>query len=332
MRLSNIFAFGGGSVPGSAHRQKGVKNHDSLTLISTPETDLIVGIVSDGCGGSEAPEVGSRILADTLASELLRLCQRLGPTPENFHEILQKARGKTEEVIDKVCKALRGNAPQGTCLSQQYIYIVQRHFMATVVGFVMTPGWTFVFHKGDGVIDLNGDTVIMEPHYVTDTEGNTYELPAYPCYALLYGDPDDSDTYKDDTFDFLVLQVVPTSEVNELLIGTDGVDRFVKHPERKDYSKKPIGPLHQFYDDIYRAAPHRVQNRLNACGPFTDWKVRSLDDDTTILLVLRKLVPSTVEGADPDIEALLMTDPPPEQDPEPEVAAEAAQAPEEEVA
>jgi len=86
---------------------------------------------------------------------------------------------------------------------------VNDYFLFTIVGALITSQQTVTFSMGDGAIAINGEL---------------HQIPAYPDNAppyLAYG------LYKPDAVNFEIRDRLPTSELNYLLIATDGIDDLV---------------------------------------------------------------------------------------------------------
>jgi hypothetical protein len=151
-----------------------------------------------------------------------------------------------------------------------------------VVGTVVTPEHTLVFSAGDGVWALNGHVHALGPF-----PGNA---PPYLAYGLL----------PDSLVPFVRQALVPTSEVDSLMLGTDGVGDLARLaeavvPEAGDI----VGPLSQFWrEERYFRNPDALRRRLSLLAresvrvdPVSHRLVRSpglLPDDTTLVVLRRR--------------------------------------------
>jgi len=112
-------------------------------------------VVSDGCGSSEASEVGAHVTAEILTTALARAVES-GLPPE---AALARA---FDELLGAFAALVRSARTLRAAL------------LATAAGFCVTGDVGLVFAAGDGVIYLDGALAILD-------EANA---PAYPAYAI----------------------------------------------------------------------------------------------------------------------------------------------------
>lgn len=253
--FTNPFHKMSASVLGRRHLALGLPNQDAVLVAEG--WDGLVGIVSDGCSGSPNSQIGAvlqvrflcRVLLEGLSSGL------------RGAELLETARLRQEEMFRGVSAAL----------GESVEVLVPEMFYATVVGVVVTTETTLIFRRGDGVILINDEDPILVD------EGNK---PHYPAYSLL------NSGLEDHTFH--ICREMPTDEVTQVLIGTDGMDRFVRDPTRPDFAGRPIGEIRQFFHPIFQDDEGVLgQKRLSACGPYAGWQKSPLDDDTSFIRLQR---------------------------------------------
>jgi hypothetical protein len=122
---------------------------------------------------------------------------------------------------------------------------------------------------GDGAIAING---------------KLNQIPAYPNNAppyLAYG------LYKPEAINFEIRDLLPTSELESLLIATDGIDDLVK-----------VEDINQFWqEDRYFKNPDAIRRKLailNREETKPDWNKRELikrsgvlSDDTSLVVIRR---------------------------------------------
>jgi hypothetical protein len=176
--------------------------------------------------------------------------------------MLREAQRRLERLLFGVVQAM-GEPPES--------YVPQA-LLATVMGVVMTPTNTFIFRRGDGLWHVNDqDPVVID-------EDNR---PNYPGYALLTG-------WTSDPFQIEI--EIPTVDVQRVLIGSDGMERFLSKKNHPAHGGEPLGGLLQFYDNVYMSPDGYTlgQRKLAACGPYLGWKKSPLDDDTTFIRLQRR--------------------------------------------
>jgi hypothetical protein len=268
---TNNFEFAAGSVTGRDHAAAGKNNQDAACRLQTQFATVL--LVCDGCSSGERSEVGAfsgaRIVAHAIAT-----CAERHTKPE---ALLEDARKESLAGLRELKNLLRLN-----CIQE---------LLFTVVGALITAETTVLFSIGDGVAAVNGEVIVIGPF-----PGNA---PPYLAYGL---------NEKDEPR-FQIHRVLKTSDVQTLLIGTDGVADLVRlaghtMPGRCD----SVGPLEQFWrEDRYLKNPDMIRRRLaliNRCATNPDWERRSIDrqigllrDDTT-LIVARRILESE-EGRQP---------------------------------
>ena len=141
------------------------------------------------------------------------------------------------------------------------------YLLFTIVGVLITPSETVTFSMGDGAIAVNG---------------KLNQIPAYPDNAppyLAYG------LYCPDAVSFEIRDRLPTSEVESILIATDGIDDLI--------AVETIGQFWQ--EDRYFKNPDALRRKLamlNREETKPDWQRRelvkrsgALSDDTTIVVL-----------------------------------------------
>jgi len=267
----NDFHVGAGSVLGRRHLEQGLNNQDALALFQSPE--LLVAIVCDGCSGGNLSfdldsEIGAKLQATSLVRNIVRF-YTASDTPMEVPVALEAARAMWLNAVITMASTLQEPLQD----------FITTKMMATVVGVVMTPETTTLFRKGDGIYQVNEEDPVL-----IDEENQ----PSYPVYALLNVGENSG---------FVIERVMPTVEVNGLILATDGALPFVVTPQRLAHGDKPLGSLSQFYDPLWMEHPTNIRRRLIACGP---WRGRRpaqnpLDDDCSIIRIQRKPSEETEE-------------------------------------
>lgn len=267
------FEVAAGSVAGRDHRLALKNSHDAVYVVQ--DLDVLAAVVCDGCGSSPHSEVGAKIGARLVVQQLLRWYHR---EPHSFYggavsDGLRKVRRSVLAQIQVLADSMGGS----------YSQAVSDHFLFTVVGILVTGTDTIIFSAGDGVYQVNG-----QPGVILDA-GN---VPDYMAYGIVDSSQEPQP--------FQVCAHIPTTELESVVLGTDGAAPFIRTPHLTVPGKSgEIGRLSQFVEkDLYFRNPAALGRRLNVVN--RDW--RSIDyekkevkqaqgrlpDDTTILAVRRR--------------------------------------------
>jgi len=267
-----------GTIQGADHLRRGMNNQDAFTIAHSK--DCIAVVVCDGCGSGKFSEVGARLGAALLGNSLTRLAQRhldvTRPQAEDAEfPIFDRAR-------QEVLSMLHVNAMQmGPSLSA----VVDDYLLFTVVGALITPLSTTFFWLGDGTLIVNGTKYPLGPF-----ENNA---PPYLSYGLVESNAS-SETR--DSLRFITLAPIPTSEVQNFLVGTDGVEELDAARGRKLPGKTgQVPPLSEIWTQPHFFTNPDMINRLlrglnaekktfNAerMGIVTEHPI--LKDDTTLIV------------------------------------------------
>ncbi|MEI6065224.1 MAG: protein phosphatase 2C domain-containing protein [Pseudanabaena sp. ELA748] len=267
------FEYAIGTIIGRNHVLAGKNNQDAYRVISNEK--FIIAAVCDGCGSGKHSEVGAKLGARIVTEAIADL---LNQSPNQDTEIsetefwdfvkinlLQKLKDFVAIANGDLELASVG-AIHELPLQREF---VNDYLLFTIVGAVITTNETVTFSMGDGAIAING---------------KLNQIPAYPNNAppyLAYG------LYKPEAINFEIRDRLPTSELESLLIATDGIDDLVK-----------VEDINQFWqEDRYFKNPDAIRRKLamlNREEAKPDWNKREiikrsgvLSDDTT-LIVIRK--------------------------------------------
>lgn len=283
------FRIAGGSVPGTYHTkpgQPGWGNNQDAFAWQTAD-DYLVAVVCDGCGSMPYSEVGSRIGSRVLLAMLARALKQGDEL--SLADALSRESLLTE-LRDGLAEAIAGIA-RSMDDAQRIDYTVMEHFLFTIMLVAMNAKDTMICSFGDGVYSLNGNTVTVDP-----AVGNA---PPYIGQRLVPGLMDEK------FLEFRVQALLPTNEVESVLIGTDGLSYFQKAehlalPGKEDL----VGPLSQFWTNRHFADnPDAIRRRLAMANRDTviyeldtDGRLAGsprikpglLHDDTTLVLITRE--------------------------------------------
>jgi len=271
---SMAFEIAGGSIRGQRHENKGVNNQDAFAWHRSDNT--IIAVVCDGCGSSKNSEVGAKLGA-RLAVQALRIwLPVLDEAPATT--ALEQVRLQLLEQFGKLVHEM-GNDPLKTILN---------YFLFTIVGVVITPEKVVTFTHGDGVLAINDDYA----HLVYPNNA-----PPYLTYDLVR---DHLDPSIHDHLMFNVHWEGRPEEVQDLLIGTDGVNDFHQAADRCiPGTSRQVGPLSQFWQsDRYFTNPPSIRRylkqvnrtvlRIEQDQQGARKEIGLLPDDTTVVVIRRK--------------------------------------------
>ena len=252
--LATQFEYASGSIIGRNHVVTSKNNQDACEVVL--RSQFVLAVVCDGCGSGKHSEVGAKlgvkIVTDAIA-DLLH--QETISNPEFWNLLKINLLQRLKDLVELVNGDLE---------------FVNDYLLFTIVGAVITAHETMTFSMGDGAIALNGKLM---------------QIPAYPNNAppyLAYG------LYRPDAVSLEICDRIPTSELESILIATDGIDDLVK-----------VEDVSQFWqEDKYFKNPDAIRRKLamlNCEESKPDWNKREivkrsgvLSDDTTLVVIRRR--------------------------------------------
>jgi serine/threonine protein phosphatase PrpC len=252
------FEYAIGSIIGRNHVLAGKNNQDAYQIIANEK--FIIAVVCDGCGSGKHSEVGAKLGARLVIAEITNLLNQEGN---------QDSEISNPEFWNLVKHNLLQKLKDFVMLTNGDMEFVNDYLLFTILGTVITDLETVTFSMGDGAIAINGEL---------------NQIPAYPDNAppyLAYG------LYKPDAINFEIRDRLPTSELESLLIATDGIDDLVK-----------VEDIHQFWqEDRYFKNPDAIRRKLamlNREEVKPDWNRKELtkrsgvlSDDTSLVVIRR---------------------------------------------
>ena len=286
--MQDQFDVAAGSVIGRDHVGRGnlLTGRNNQDAYYFGGKDVLVGLVCDGCSQGFHSEVGANIgayligciLESTIATSLLQV-QIAHSKKDAIDGYFTLIRSQVLDQIDAVAKSMF--SLQGP---KTFSEVVGDYFLFTTVGFLATPDVTIIFSIGDGVYCLNGEISRIGPY--------PNNQPPYLAYGLL------STRMDPQLLQFACQAVIPTSEVQSILIGTDGVDDLIEAEHKKIPGKsEPVGPISQFWLEGRFFRPDQIRRRLAlinsevTCVGEQGALIRQpglLRDDTTLVVARRK--------------------------------------------
>jgi len=277
--LTQQFQLADGSVVGRNHVGRGNvltgRNSQDAFCISQ-EPDCIVAVVSDGCGSTPYAEFGARLLANMACREL-RFVGRSGGVDE-----LRLARAHStisQHLISIEVMMLRDLDD-----ARQFVH---DHLLATIVACIVTPTMTTIVAIGDGCFAVNDRFCSLD---------SFDSRPPYLAYSLLPR----HDGIREESYRFSIVAQLPTDQIQNLMIGTDGVEdlRDFSHKFLPGRKSKQLGPLQQYWtEDRYFDNPIAIDRQLHLANSehkrFSPGLGRIethqglLPDDTTMVVMRR---------------------------------------------
>lgn len=260
--MSRQFELAGGSIIGRDHRLVPRNNQDAYTIVQGE--DVTVAIVADGCGSSPHSEVGAQLGAQLVADAAHVAATQTGGITERLQWIQLDSLAALEAVMER--------------MGDDFRRTVEDYFLFTIVGVVLTPETATFFAFGDGIVVINGAVSCLGPF-----PGNA---PPYLGYGLLYERLDMAVTSGKQ---FEIIRHMPIGELDNFLIGTDGVLDLINAAEQQlPGMQQPVSGIGQFWQqDKFFSNPELVHRRLKLIG--RDWPKRDpepglLPDDTTLIV------------------------------------------------
>lgn len=282
--MDHIFEIAAGGVLGADHAQSGRNSQDSYYILTRP--DHIIAIACDGCSSGTDNEVGAkigaRLVAQSVSAQATSMISRVSQT--SLSDVLTDA-GFWERIRQDVLAQLRVLALQmGGSLSE----VVERYFLFTVVGTLLTEHVSVFFALGDGVVFVNGTSHPLGPF--------PNNAPPYLGYGLVKTSQD----FGAAGLSFKVVRALSTQYLQSFLIGTDGAEHLIVAEERTLPGKSdPVGPISKFWEtDRFFQNPTWASRQLvlaNREVVRPDWENRILGwehgllpDDTTVVFGRRR--------------------------------------------
>ena len=274
--MKELFEFAAGSIAGRSHRIAGRNNQDAYYWLY--DRDCSIAVVCDGCGSGAQSEVGAKLGAPLIAQALMRRLREISPQVSLASSVTSLLEQVRCDVLSRLRMIAEGMGDHLTC-------IIDNYFLFTAVSVLITPSSTAFFGMGDGVFIINGGEIPLGPF--------PDNAPPYLAYGLLESSLQST---APDLLRFQIHRLMPTSEMQSFLIGTDGVQDLMKAAGRTLPGKvEPVGPISLFWrEDRYFANPDMIRRRLagvnrdvislNPAGNGLYKEAGLLHDDTTLIV------------------------------------------------
>lgn len=145
-----------GSVIGRDHFLLAKNSQDSFVIrqIENEGSELLVGVIADGCGSARRSELGAHLVTSFLAEALVR-----GDEPEHLGSRFEFAAISLRDFLANMSSYWSKPAE-----------FTREHLLATVIGFISDGKKVLIFSRGDGYVFL-GETALMldennQPNYL----------------------------------------------------------------------------------------------------------------------------------------------------------------------
>lgn len=279
------FQFTSGTTAGRHHRTAPNLLNNQDTVLTDGTSELITGVLSDGCGQMPHSDYGAKLTVATLDRLIWGRFDAGRPfTDEWFTQLY-------ENLVNTLCKEAKEKFRAS--LSK----VLSEYMMATAGGVIIGVDETIFFGGGDFLYGVNGEISKWHPE-----EGNA---PLYPAKSLFFlKNPTERAKYR------FHLHRVPTADINTVLMTTDGGEDWHKALSDSDTcfpgTDKPVGTPKDFWANDSFYAPDRFNpdpmgiwlNRMaqNYRMPGPPHQGGLLGDDTTIFAA-RRNKPEETEDA-----------------------------------
>lgn len=274
--ITKEFECASGSIIGQYHLRINFNNQDNYIITEYP--DHIVAVICDGCGSGPTSEVGATLGSSIVAWELN--ASGLHKLKDDMKEIELCLERTRRLIVDRITSiAFKTGLP--------FVSAIADSFLFTIVAAVVGKEYTYIISFGDGFYALNGEVKEIGP----------FENNAPPYIA--YGSVEEHVESRDDLH-FVINEIIPTNELESLLIASDGLGDLIGAEEKNIPGKADlVGPVDQFWArDLYFSNQAAVSRRLamiNKSVTKLDRKanrliheVGHLKDDTTLVAIRRK--------------------------------------------
>jgi protein phosphatase 2C-like protein len=219
-RACNLPFAVGGATQNHWDAAESQNSQDALAIVI--ESNVIVGVVTDGCTGTHpdienssnsSNEVGAKLIAYLVSRAAMTMAlAKPSLSAETFVDRLSKTLHR------KLSGTLRLLVGSNVLASELFTF---DFLMATILGFVVTEKQFIIFHCGDGVIALNGE--------VHDLES---EAGTYFASALVGSLSEDNRLDSRKRHSLKLFARGDTTELHSILLATDGLSKLISdHPD-----------------------------------------------------------------------------------------------------
>ncbi|MEH6419388.1 PP2C family serine/threonine-protein phosphatase [Pseudomonas sp. CGJS7] len=247
------------SATGTSHLDKGIPCQDACAFHA--HGDALVAVVCDGAGSAARSDVGSRVVADTVARELGERFQRepdwLGEDRDGFFAIAAAAVQSARAALIEIAAADEASLSS---------------YAATLVGYAGDAHGGWFFHIGDGI-------------GVAEAAGADGEAAAEPVVSLPANGEYANETYfvTGEAWREQLRVLRAPAPAARLALMSDGAMPFAMQ-------KNNAGLFQPFFEPVtrYLASVDEAQGSRALLGTLEDPRTHGItSDDKTLLIALR---------------------------------------------
>ncbi|OHD27996.1 MAG: hypothetical protein A2086_13995 [Spirochaetes bacterium GWD1_27_9] len=272
--ISSLVDVSCGSIIGYDHILMNKVNQDSYSLLRNE--NVIIAVVSDGCGSSPFSEVGSKIGSKIATKTIYDFYKEYEGVIDDSFLINIK-----NEILQKLSAVINS-------MGHLYSEIIRDYFLFTICVAIINKNEVIYFSFGDGVFILND--------FVTSLK---FENNAPPYITYNFFDTDKLGL-SEEYLKFNIVKRIPFSEFEYGLIGSDGVeDIFEAENLLYPGTDHKIEPINDFFkNDLLFKNPDALRRKLYKMSNEVlqiDWDTRKINksagllrDDTTMILFRKK--------------------------------------------
>jgi len=256
------FELAAGSVMGREHAFAGRNNQDAFYLTAT--NDNTVAVVADGCGSGRFSECGAGLGVRLVTETLLKYAREISENQPLTIELAERMLERTRSDVLIELRSLAGN------MGKSFSNTIENFFLFTLVGAWLSPNLSVFFALGDGVMEINGEQIILGPF--------PNNAPPYLAYGL-------AEVSK--PLYFRAIKSLPTSELQHFIVATDGLNDYLQAAEKQIPGREEkVGSISRFYeDDKFFKNSDMVRRRLAIMNrSLVGGAGGLLPDDTTLIV------------------------------------------------
>ena len=250
--MKDTFEVASGSIVGVDHRGRGnvltgINNQDAV--FTSQSADLTLIAEADGNSSCSDSEVGAKLAVAMLGNSVTAHFKLLNFALEKeddraLNEFWRRVKQDMLTGLHNLAKTL------GPSLSAT----VQKYFIFTLVGAIVTQTKSLVFSLGDGMYCVNGLWYTIGP-YANNT-------PPALGYCLSGSTAFDTNSPE---LEFKTQMIMPTESVDWIVVGSDGVKELIAAQSRNIPGKDElVGPISQVWtNDLFFQNPDGLRRRLS---------------------------------------------------------------------
>ncbi|MDD2870400.1 MAG: protein phosphatase 2C domain-containing protein [Candidatus Gracilibacteria bacterium] len=289
--MKDTFEIAFGSIVGTDHTKVFKNNQDAYAY--KQGSNYIVACVADGCSAGIFSEFGARFAVNFFVNSVSNILQSLS---DKELDCLAEKEYVSFPFFDKIrLDMLSSIRVLANSMGNDLNKIISDFFLFTLVAVLITPFGTDIVSIGDGYAAINGEEFDIDIPVSQDS--SLMNAPPYMVYNLVH-----SKLYEKEnkSLNFRLIKGVKTTQLDSLLIATDGVSKWSEIQDLNIPAKSElVGPLSQFWtDDKYFSNQDLLRRKLFLMN---NPKIRLdrendciqkysglLNDDTTIIAIRRK--------------------------------------------